>query len=176
MRLNRIYQIIVLFCIVTSFVSCSEQAGNSAKIKTTPILAAPENTASDNDFEQLESRILNAKKIDDEKSWIESTMPSDNATGVAYSSSISIRFKYDIDEKSLNQNTIIIEEGKHSSRISDLFNFNYIKETRTLIIDFKIKGNGYGTSNSIMVLLSKDIKNIDGEKMRIDIKFGFMTK
>ena len=62
------------------------------------------------------------------------------------------------------------------SIISKLFNYNYNKGTKTLKIDFKIDGNGYGTGNSVLVFLSGNIKNSKNEQMGTDVKFGFMTK
>lgn len=187
MLVRRTRLLITLVFITMVFItSCSKNSNESllesqsipGMISNTPIIdsSTPQTTIMDNNHEQLQNKITNAISIDDPKSWIESTTPDDSATDVGYSSSISIKFKYDMDKISLNENNIIIQEAKHSSIISNLFNYKYNKETRTLKIDFKVYGNGYGTSNSVLVLLSGDIKNSQNEHMGIDIRFGFITK
>jgi hypothetical protein len=181
--MKRINLLIVFVFIATLlFTACSnvsktEIQNTPTSMSETPTLSkATETENKTNDLAEVDKKILNAKKIDDTKSWIVSTTPADNEANVDYSSSISIKFKYDMDENSLNENNIIILEGKHNSIISKLFDFNYNKQTRTLKIDFKVNGNGYGTSNGVMVLLSESIKNTKNEQMGIDVKFGFMTK
>lgn len=183
MMVKRIYLLALLIATtMTLFTSCSNSLSESHSspniVSSTPLSSqtTPEIQSKNNFYEQIENKIMNAKKIDDINSWIESTTPADNAIDVNYSSSINVKFKYDMDETSLNENNIIVQEAKHNSIISKLFNFNYNKETRTLKIDFKVSGNGYGTSNSVLVLLSRNVKSCQNEQMGIDVKFGFMTK
>ncbi len=184
MRTKRIHFLLFLaFTTIIFFTSCSKNNNNGLAenqstptiVTNTPILSQM-TSETENVNEKLENKITNAKEIDHVKSWIESTNPADNATDVDYSSSINIKFKFDMDEKSLNENNIVIQEGKHNSIITKLLNFTYNKETKTLKIDFKISGNGYGTSNSVLVFLSRNIENSQNEQMGVDVKFGFMTK
>lgn len=153
----------------------------SSKGTATPVSANP---ASVNISTQIESSTAdnpdidykNAKLPNDPQSWIKSTSPKHDERDVDPGSSISMTFKYDVDSESLNEKNIIINEGKHSRTITELYNFKYDKETRTLHIDFKLPGNNVGTGNGITVYLSKNIKNAEGKAMGFDMAFGYSTK
>ncbi len=117
------FLLVLAFIILVLSTSCSKNNSLSENqntpdiISSTPTLSssAPDAGNINNNYEQLDDKTASAKSIDDVKSWIESTTPADNATAVDYSSSIGIQFKQDMEEKSLNENNIIIEEAKHSS-------------------------------------------------------------
>ncbi len=142
----------------------------AASINSTQITTqAQEQTVPDIDYK-------NAKLPDDPQSWIESTAPRHDERDVDPGSNISITFKYDMDPQTLNDKNTIIVEGKHSRTITDLYNFEYDKETRTLFINFKIPGNNVGTENGITIYLSRNIKNSEGKNMGFDMVFGYSTK
>ncbi len=160
--INKILLCLVLSMIlITSTVSCSDK--NPDEETSMGITSIQETYSS-------------PKSIKDTKSWIKATVPLDGQTNVNSESNISVKFKCDMDESTLNGKNIIISEGKHSSTITDLYNFNYDKAFRTLHITFKLPGNGVGTGNGVNILVTHKVKNIQGEEMGIDISFGYSTK
>lgn len=118
--------------------------------------------------------ILNAKHLSSENPWIKSVAPEDNST-VDSESAIEIQFKGDMDESTLNSSNIIIQEGKYSRNISDLFDYLYDEKNKKLNILFKLHGNSYGTGDGILVYLKKSIKTKDGKSMDGDYYFSFNT-
>ena len=115
-----------------------------------------------------------AESISSVNSWVESVTPANEST-VDSETNISIVFKHNMDENSLNSSSIVIEECKHSSNISKLFNYKYDKTANKLDIVFKIPGNSYGTGNSVVVYLNGSIKDIDGKLINKDYYFTFYT-
>ena len=108
------------------------------------------------------------------KDFVVSTIPIDGSTADS-TSNITVRFRYDMDPSTLNQQNIKIEEGKHSSDISDLFTYSYDQNSRELHIDFIFEGGGVGTGNSVAVTLSKAIKTIDNRSMSNVFVFSYST-
>ena len=90
-------------------------------------------------------------------------------------SAIEIQFKGDMDESTLNASNVIIQEGKYSRNISNLFDYLYDEKNRKLNIQFKLHGNSYGTGDSIVVYLKKSIKTKNGKPMDEDYYFSFNT-
>ena len=108
------------------------------------------------------------------KDFVVSTTPVDGSTADS-TSNITVRFRYDMNPSTLNQQNIKIEEAKHSSDISDLFTYSYNQDLRELHINFKLEGNGVGTSNSVAVTLSIAIKTTDNQSMSDDFVFSYFT-
>lgn len=186
------YVLLLIVFISFPLISCNYLNDNSKKITTNENIEAqspPKHPAQEYDNNNQEGqmhnqqndeldteRITNAKSIDDPKSWVKATIPLPDAANIEYSSNISITFDHDMDKESLNQENIRVYEGKHSRNISNLFNYIYDKNDRVLKIEFKIPENGFGTSNSIMIFISRKVRNLSNKEMGIDIKFGFATK
>ncbi len=168
--IHKIFLCLILSMIlITSTVSCSDKNPDE---ETSMGITSMKETEHTKPSEQID---YSPKSIKDSKSWIEATVPLDGQTDVNSESNISVKFKYDMDESSLNGKNIIISEGKHSSTITGLYNFNYDKATKTLHITFKLPGNSVGTSNGINILVTHKVKNIQGEEMGIDVIFGYST-
>ncbi len=160
--------------------SCASSSSTTTKTEDSAISAAVINsTETEASLEKItipDIDYSNVKLPDDPQSWIKSTSPKHEERDVDPGSSISITFKYDVESESLNEKNIMVNDGKHSRTITELYNFNYDKDTRTLHIDFKLPGNNVGTGNGITVYLSKNIKNAEGKAMGFDMAFGYSTK
>jgi hypothetical protein len=115
-----------------------------------------------------------AAEISSENDWISTVTPADRST-VDSESNISIIFKRDMEESTLNAKNIIIEEGKYSRNITNLFSFHYSKENKTLYIDYKIENNSCGTGNWVLVYLKKAIRSSDGVLLDSDYYFQYNT-
>ncbi|HEX2925783.1 MAG TPA: Ig-like domain-containing protein [Ruminiclostridium sp.] len=168
-KINKVLICLTILCIFSSAVSCSQNNTGPG----TPTAASISAEESVKPSRQIN---YNAKSINDPKSWVDTTEPQDGQTEVDSGSNITVKFKCDMDESTLNGSNIIIGEGKHSRIITELYNFNYDKETKTLNISFKLPGNGVGTGNGINVFISHKVKNIQGNEMGIDVIFGYSTK
>ena len=185
-KFNKMYTIILilLLLLAVTFSSCGKaksQLLNQTSSNSSTTLPSPkiskQSTDNENDINnKFANRISTSKGITASDSWINVTNPSPSAKDVDDSSNISINFKYDMDESTLNKNNVIIYEGKHSRIISDLFDYKYDKNTRVLYVKFKENGNSYGSQNGIIILICGEIKNISNESMKINVKFGFSTK
>lgn len=197
-EISKMYTIILILLLIATFSSCKSQLANQNSSNSSKTLPSPEissQSASDkndiNDKPELSSqpasdkndildkfadRSPTAKDITDSGSWIKATNPTSNEISVDDSSNISIIFKYDMDDSTLNKNNIIIFEGKHSSIISDLFDYEYDKNTKVLNIKFKEAGNLYGSEEGVTILICGEIKNLNKKSMQTNIKFGFSTK
>jgi hypothetical protein len=113
-------------------------------------------------------------RINGPASWIVKTIPADNDRNVASNiKTLSIEFDRDMDPNSLTPSTIIINEGKHGHMLQEAYTFNYDSTTRTLTLSTKDSQFSFGSSNYIDISLSKDIKNIKGDKMGVNVQFGF---
>jgi hypothetical protein len=183
--IKKTYVLLLIVFISFPLISCNYLNDNSKKITTNGNIETqspskhPAQGCDDNNQQNDEldiEQIINAKSIDDPKSWVKATIPLPDAANIDYSSNISITFSHDIDKESLNQENIRVYESKHSRNISNLFNYIYDKNDRVLKIEFKIPENGFGTSNSIMIFISGKVKDLSNKEMGVDIKFGFATK
>lgn len=118
--------------------------------------------------------LLDAISVTDKDSWVIKTIPA-HGSNVDCGSNIIVTFNQEMDITTLNYSNICIYEYKHSSIITDMFNFSYTLDSKVLYIDFKIKGNGYGTGNSVIVFLKGTVKNARGKAMGKDLYFAFYT-
>jgi hypothetical protein len=141
-----------------------------------PSNSAQQNQPSQPNSDDVDTRLNNAKKISEVSTWIKTVSPEDGKKDIPYSSDITITFNKDMNPDTLNKNNIIISEYKHSSVISNLFNYDYNSQDRTLSIKFKIPDNGYGTLNTVSVLIKGDISDKQNNKMGVDSAFIFVTK
>ena len=124
----------------------------------------------------LSNVMTNAKTLDSHETWIIATTPVYDAKDVPSTTGITITFNQDMDVETLNMDNIIVYEGKHSRVISDLFNYEYSMETRTLGITFKVPGNSFGTGNGINVYVTGDVCNKLHYKMDKAFVTGFSTR
>jgi hypothetical protein len=124
--------------------------------------------------DQFRSEVEKTVRINDPASWVVKTFPADNDRNVASNiKTLSIEFDRDMDPNSLTPSSIIIYEGKHGHMLQEAYTFNYDSTTRTLTLSTKDPQFSFGSSNYIDITLSKDIKNIKGEKMGVNVQFGF---
>lgn len=177
---HKLLSIILIVAISLVLSSCSSSSSTTTKTEDSTIPAAVINsTETEASLEKItipDIDYSNVKLVDDPQSWIRSNTPKHDERDVDPGSSISVTFKYNIDPESLNEKNIIIDEGKHSRAITELYNFDYDKATKTLHINFKLPGNNVGTGNGITVYLSRNIKNAEGKSMGFDMAFGYSTK
>ena len=117
------------------------------------------------------------------KDLIKSTSPKDQSKASPYSS-IVIRFNQDMDAGSLNGDTIIVVDDKHSTMTSYAFNFNYDEKTRELHLDMKPEMKptwkqpsmlGLGTGNTVRVFLTPKVKTADGKSIDNVYVFSYRT-
>jgi hypothetical protein len=124
--------------------------------------------------DQFRSDSEKTVRINDPASWIVKTIPADNDRNVASNiKTLSIEFDRDMDPNSLIPSSITIIEGKHGHMLQERYAFIYNSTTRTLTLSTKDSQFSFGSSNYINITLSKDIKNIKGEKMGVNVQFGF---
>jgi hypothetical protein len=124
--------------------------------------------------DQFRSESEKTVGINDPASWIVKTIPADNDHNVASNiKTLSIEFDRDMDSNSLTPSFITIIEGKHGHMLQEGYSFIYDSITRTLTLTNKDSQFSFGSSNHIDITLSKDIKNIKGEKMGVNVQFGF---
>jgi hypothetical protein len=122
----------------------------------------------------VDGETMKTVKINDPASWVVKTIPDDNDQNVPSNiKKISIMFDRDMDSKSLTPSSITIVEGKHGHTLQEGYLFSYDSATKTLTLSTKDPESDFGTSNTIDITLSKDIKNIKGEKMGVNVQFGF---
>lgn len=120
--------------------------------------------------------VKNARPIENPNSWIISTKPQSHSKCILPSTGIDIVFKYDMDERSLNEDTIIVNEVKYNRIISRLLNYEYDTHTRTLHLSFIQSGNSFGSGNSINVYITGKVSNSHNHLMGKTYYFGFTTK
>ena len=108
------------------------------------------------------------------KNWVKSTYPRYGSENESPSTNIKIQFAQDMNPKSLNEKTIRIMEGKHSSYISNLYKFYYNAKTRILNITFKTSDNSIGSGNGWEITITKNVMNTKNKKLGVDLYFGFM--
>jgi hypothetical protein len=124
--------------------------------------------------DQAHSETEKTVRINDPASWVVKTIPADNDRNVASNiKTLRIEFDRDMDPNSLTPNSITIIEGKHDHMLQELYTFIYDSTARTLTLSTKDSQFSFGSSNYIDITLSKDIKNIKGEKMGVNVQFGF---
>jgi hypothetical protein len=126
---------------------------------------------------QFRSESEKTVRINDSASWIVQTIPADNDRNVASNiKTLSIEFDRDMDPNSLAPSSITIIEGKHGHMLQEGYTFIYDSATRTLTLSNKDSQFSFGSSNYIDITLSKQIKNIKGEKMEVNVQFGFVVQ
>jgi hypothetical protein len=124
--------------------------------------------------DQFRSESEKTVRMNDPASWIVKTIPADNDRNVASNiKTLSIEFDRDMDPNSLTPSSITIIEGKHGRMLQEGYTFIYDSTTKKLTLSTKDSQFSFGSSNSIDITLSKDIKNIKGEKMGVNVQFGF---
>jgi len=137
--------------------------------------AQPSNAVSKSIIKDAD--LWDAELWDAPGSWIKSTQPFHGEENVSSYSGITIIFNRDMDAETLNSNNIKVLDGKHGERIiSELFNYSYDKETRTLHITFKDPNSSYGSGNGITVIVTKEVCNSQKQEAGRSFGFGFSTQ
>ena len=115
-------------------------------------------------------------EVDDPKSWIATTAPLNKAYDISPNTrSISIVFNQSMNPQSLNTQTIQIVSGKETALLQDLYTFSFDAKSNTLTLTFKNPDSAYGSSDGIDVFVSKEVENVKGEKMGVNVHWGFST-
>jgi hypothetical protein len=95
--------------------------------------------------------------------------------------SIVIKFHQDMDVNTLNSHSVIVAD-EHSTILTNAFDFNYHEDTRELHLDLKPEMRptvtlpssfGTGPASPIQVILTQNIRTVDGKSFNSEIDFMF---
>jgi hypothetical protein len=88
---------------------------------------------------------------------------------------IKIYFSRDMNQATVNSKTIEISEAKHSSHLTDLYQFNYDPKNRVLTLHPKNNEFDLGTENTVTIKLSGTIQDRTGKVMGSEYSWSFKT-
>jgi hypothetical protein len=108
--------------------------------------------------------------------WISDTEPCPDAENVCARDLVSIRFRQEMNRNCFNARNILILDGNEGGKlITDRFLFRYHADSSTLIISFKETGAGFGSGQSIEVIVTGRIVNGSNESMDMPYYLRFKT-
>lgn len=105
--------------------------------------------------------------------FINSVQPPEGSS--SEETNIKILFSRDMNQATLNSKTIQISEAKHSSYLTDLFQFNYDPQNRVLTLHPKKNDFDFGSENTVTIKISGTIKDKTGKVMGSEYSWSFKT-
>jgi hypothetical protein len=105
--------------------------------------------------------------------FIHSVQPSEGSS--SSETNIEIIFTRDMSQTTLNNKTIQISEAKHSSDLTDQFQFNYDSQNRVLSLHPKNNDFNFGSENTVTIKISGTIQDQAGEVMGSEYSWSFKT-
>jgi hypothetical protein len=109
--------------------------------------------------------------------WILETNPQPDANNIPEDTLVSIVFRQDINQLTLNTRNVLILDGNRGGQlISDRFLFRFDSNEKTLFIYLKEDAERLGSQNTIEVIVTGRIANYKGLKMEIPFHLRFTTR
>jgi hypothetical protein len=105
--------------------------------------------------------------------FINSVLPPEGSSSVE--TNIKIFFSREMNQATLSSKTIQIREAKHSSYLTDLFQFNYDPQNRVLTLHPKNSDFDFGSENTVTIKISGTIKDQTGKVMGSEYSWSFKT-
>jgi photosystem II stability/assembly factor-like uncharacterized protein len=105
--------------------------------------------------------------------FINSVQPPEGSS--SDETNIKIYFSRDMNQATVNSKTIEISEAKHSSHLTDLYQFNYDPKNRVLTLHPKNNEFDFGTENTVTIKISGTIQDQTGKVMGSEYSWSFKT-
>jgi hypothetical protein len=105
--------------------------------------------------------------------FINSVQPPDG--GSSDETNIKIFFSRNMNQTTLNSKAIQISEAKHSSHLTDLFQFNYDPQNRVLTLHPINNDFDFGSENTVTIKISGTIQDQTGKVMGSEYSWTFKT-
>jgi hypothetical protein len=105
--------------------------------------------------------------------FINSVQPPEGSS--SGETNIKILFSSDMNQATLNSKTIQISEAKHSSQLTDLFQFNYDPQNRVLTLLPKNNDFNFGSENTVTIKISGTIQDQTEKVMGSEYSWSFKT-